>query len=176
MSYSRTLNHFTSTQDLVTIWASGTSYLLNQLVIQNDFIYRCTVSHVSAVSFQTDQAAGRWNRVSSAENGINWISSAYYVVDQLVIESNTIYQCLVSHTSSGSFIADFGLGYWVVIAGGGGGGATGGGSDAIFFENDQTVNFDYTITTNKNALSAGPITIASGVTVTIPSGSVWTIV
>lgn len=57
-----------------------------------------------------------------------------------------------------------------------GGGATGGGSDDIFVENGQTVNTNYTITSGKNALSAGAITIASGITVTVPSGSVWTIV
>jgi len=57
-----------------------------------------------------------------------------------------------------------------------GGGATGGGSDDIFVENGQTVTANYTITTSKNAMSAGPITINSGVTVTVPSGSVWTIV
>ena len=49
-------------------------------------------------------------------------------------------------------------------------GATGGGSDQIFFENGQTVTTDYTITNGKNALCAGPITINSGVTVTIGSG------
>lgn len=46
----------------------------------------------------------------------------------------------------------------------------------IFYENDQSVTADYTITTNKNAMSAGPITIGSGVTVTVPSGSAWAIV
>lgn len=60
--------------------------------------------------------------------------------------------------------------------GGIGGGATGGGTDEVFQENGQTVNFDYTITTNKNAVSAGDITIMSGVTVTVPSGSRWVIV
>ena len=57
-----------------------------------------------------------------------------------------------------------------------GGGATGGGSDDIFIENGQTVTTNYTLSTGKNALSAGPISIASGVTVTVPSGQVWTIV
>jgi hypothetical protein len=57
-----------------------------------------------------------------------------------------------------------------------GGGAKGGGSDQIFFENDQTVNTSYSITANKNAVTAGPVTVASGVTVTIPSGSTWSIV
>ena len=57
-----------------------------------------------------------------------------------------------------------------------GGGATGGGSDDIFVENGQTVTTNYTLSTGKNALSAGPITINSGITVTVPSGQVWTIV
>lgn len=56
-----------------------------------------------------------------------------------------------------------------------GGGATGGGSDEVFFENGQTVTTNYTITDGKNAMSAGPITINSGVTVTIGTGEVWTI-
>ena len=60
--------------------------------------------------------------------------------------------------------------------GGGGGGATGGGSDEIFYENDQNVTTDYTITDGKNAMSAGPITINSGVTVTIGAGETWTVV
>lgn len=55
-------------------------------------------------------------------------------------------------------------------------GAVGGGSDHVFFENDITITTNYTITTNKNAMTAGPVTIQNGVIVTIPSGSVWTIV
>ena len=57
-----------------------------------------------------------------------------------------------------------------------GGGATGGGTDDVFYENSQTVTSSYTLTTNKNAMSAGPITIDSGVTVTDPSGQFWVIV
>ena len=57
-----------------------------------------------------------------------------------------------------------------------GGGATGGGSDDVFYENGQTVTTNYTLTTNKNAVTAGPITINSGITVTIPSGSSWVVV
>jgi hypothetical protein len=57
-----------------------------------------------------------------------------------------------------------------------GGGATGGGSDDVFYENGQTVTTNYTLSTNKNAVTAGPITVNSGVTVTIPSGSSWVVV
>lgn len=56
------------------------------------------------------------------------------------------------------------------------GGATGAGTDEIFWENDQNVTTNYTITTNKNAMTAGPITVDSGVIVTVPSGSTWTVV
>ena len=55
-------------------------------------------------------------------------------------------------------------------------GATGAGSDKIFWENGQTVTQNYTITDNYNAMSAGPITINNGVTVTIGDGETWTIV
>ena len=56
-----------------------------------------------------------------------------------------------------------------------GGGATGGGTDQVFVENGQTVTADYTITTNFNAMSTGPISVDSGITVTIPSNSVWVV-
>ena len=59
---------------------------------------------------------------------------------------------------------------------GGGGGASGTGGDQIFFENDLTVTGSYTIPTGKNAGTFGPVSINSGVTVTVPSGSVWTVV
>lgn len=53
--------------------------------------------------------------------------------------------------------------------------AQGGGTDQVFIENSQTVTTDYTITSGKNASSVGPITVNSGVTVTIPSGSNWVV-
>lgn len=56
------------------------------------------------------------------------------------------------------------------------GSAKGGGTDAVFFENDITVTTDYTLSSNKNAVSAGPITVATGATITVPSGATWTIV
>lgn len=57
-----------------------------------------------------------------------------------------------------------------------GGGATGGGTDRIFTLNGQTVTTNYSIPSGQNAMTAGPITIADGVTVTVPDGATWTIV
>jgi hypothetical protein len=56
-----------------------------------------------------------------------------------------------------------------------GGGATGGGGDQVFVENGVTVTANYTLTTGKNASSVGPITIQSGVSVSIPSDQRWLI-
>jgi hypothetical protein len=56
-----------------------------------------------------------------------------------------------------------------------GGGATGGGGDEVFQENGVTVTTSYTLTTNKNALSVGPITINSGAVVTIPNTQRWVV-
>ena len=59
---------------------------------------------------------------------------------------------------------------------GGGGGATGGGTNEVFFLNGPTVSVDYSVPSGKNAGTFGPVTINSGVTVTVPTGSVWSVV
>jgi hypothetical protein len=56
-----------------------------------------------------------------------------------------------------------------------GGGATGGGGDEVFQENSLIVTTDYTITTGKNAMSVGPITINSGTTVTVGADQRWVV-
>ena len=43
-------------------------------------------------------------------------------------------------------------------------------------ENANTVSANYTIQTNYNAMSAGPVTVNSGISLTIPSGSNWVVV
>jgi hypothetical protein len=56
------------------------------------------------------------------------------------------------------------------------GGAQGGVGNPFVYENDITVTASYTLTTGKNGMSAGPITIDDSVTVTVPDNSTWTIV
>ena len=51
-----------------------------------------------------------------------------------------------------------------------------GAADDVFWENAQTISSDYTITASKNAMTAGDITVNSGVTVTVPAGARWVIV
>jgi hypothetical protein len=53
-----------------------------------------------------------------------------------------------------------------------GGGASAGGA---IYENKNTITTSYTLTTNYNGMSVGPLTIDSGATVTVPSGQRWVI-
>ena len=49
--------------------------------------------------------------------------------------------------------------------------AKGGGTDLIFYESDQNATTNYSITSGKNAMAPGTLTVNSGVTITVPSGS-----
>ena len=53
------------------------------------------------------------------------------------------------------------------------GGAT---TNQVFFENDKLVEVNYQITSTKNAMTAGPVSVSAGIAVTVPSGCSWTIV
>lgn len=56
-----------------------------------------------------------------------------------------------------------------------GGGATGSGGDQVFYLNSKTITSSYSIPSGQNAMCTGIITIGSGVTVTVPSGSRWVV-
>ena len=55
------------------------------------------------------------------------------------------------------------------------GGASGGAGNPFVYLNDQTITADYTMPADQNGSSTGPITVDSGVTVTVSSGSRWII-
>ena len=84
------------------------------------------------------------------------------------IDSGTVATARLGSGTANSSSYLRGDGSWATISAG--------AEDGIFWENDQAVSSNYTITNGKNAMSAGPITINSGVTVTVGSGENWTIV
>lgn len=53
-----------------------------------------------------------------------------------------------------------------------GGGASAGG---VIYENSTTISSNYTLSTAKNGMSVGPVSISSGVSVTVPSGQRWVV-
>ena len=52
----------------------------------------------------------------------------------------------------------------------------GSSSNKVFFENDKVISVNYQITSTKNAMTAGPVSVNAGIAVTVPSGCSWTIV
>ena len=78
---------------------------------------------------------------------------------------------MIRYNTTENTFEGYAAGAWGSI----GGGATGAGGDQVFYENELTVTTSYTLTTNRNAMSTGPITIDAGVTVTIPTDQRWVI-
>ena len=113
-------------------------------------------------------ADGANGNISVTPNGTGQIALGNFTLDadQTVGSSQDNYVLTYDHSSTSISLE----------AAAASGGATGGSSDEIFWENDQAVTADYTITNGKNAMSAGPITINSSVTVTVGSGETWTVV
>jgi hypothetical protein len=98
--------------------------------------------------------------------------STYTTGDILYASATNTISKLGAGTSGQVLTIAGGVPTWSASAGG----ATGGGTDKIFYLNDQTVTTNYSIPVGQNAGSFGPIAINSSATVTIPSGSVWSIV
>jgi hypothetical protein len=55
-------------------------------------------------------------------------------------------------------------------------GGAGGATEDVFYENNQTLTNSFVLASSKNAMSTGPVIIASGVSVTISSGSRYVVI
>ena len=99
--------------------------------------------------------------------------AAYSGTFVITVTGTTTFTYTMLSTPSGNatVMGSYVYGNWAQI----GGGATGAGGDQVFVENGVTVTTNYTLSTNKNAMSVGPITINSGISVTVPSGQRWVI-
>jgi hypothetical protein len=138
-----------------TLDVTGAATFDNNVIIQGDLL----------VGNQSDVRFGE-----ATANGSNWVafqgaaSIAANVTWTLPATDATVAGHALKSNAAGT------------LSWGTAGGATGGGTDDVFYENSQTVTTSYTLTASKNAMSAGPITINSGVTVTVPSGASWVVV
>ena len=79
---------------------------------------------------------------------------------------------MVSYVGSGVVEVYAGTAGWTTISGGGGGNV----ADDVIQPNFNEISNSYTFDDNYNGVSAGPITIASGATVTVGTASSWSIV
>ena len=187
-------------------WTAATSYTMNNLVSISSGTYTgytmiALQSLTSLSTFDLDFATGKWGIVAArgtsgagsgdmlkSDNLLGLTNTGTAQVNLGLITSTTGSLKLPAGTTAqqdgspvfGAIRANSTLtriewwngSSWIMA----GGGATGGGQDAAFFENDQIITTNYTLTANKNAVSAGTVTINTGVTVTVPTGAIWVIV
>ena len=128
----------------------------------------------TGTTFHVDRATGEITFVTDAKfNGTVGIAGTLTYEDVTSIDAIGIITARAGINVTGGTITGDGSGLTGLPAGAPVGGAS---TNTVFFENDNSVDVSYTISTDKNAMAAGPIAIKAGVTVTVPSGSFLTIV
>ena len=128
----------------------------------------------TGTTFHVDRATGEITFVTDAKfNGTVGIAGTLTYEDVTNIDAIGIITARAGINVSGGTITGDGSGLTGLPAGAPVGGAS---TNTVFFENDNSVDVNYAITSGKNAMAAGPIAIKSGITVTVPSGSFLTIV
>ena len=139
------------------IWTGGNTCLLSGSVVTFTDIANAPVAgsirHVvaNAAHVFTDNAA------LEVDGNANYTCAANDVLMITAKTTSTFRVNVLAHGDSSS-----------------GGGGSGGESGLL--ANSATVATNYSLASGSNAVSAGPITINSGITVTIPTGSRWAIV
>ena len=100
---------------------------------------------------------------------LSWNGSDYAWVDNAGYTDSDVNTHLNQSTANSNQVMSWnGTDYaWVDQSSG----LVGGGNEQLFVEAENEVNNSFTTTTNKNYVSASPLTVASGVTVTIVAGS-----
>ena len=130
-----------------------------------------TVTLAGAVTgFQTFSAIGNGNTTYYTIAGVGtseWeVGIGTYTSSGATLSRDTI----LSSSNAGSAV-NFSAGTKDVFCDYPAGRAVVGGEG--YTENASTISISSTVNTGRNALSVGPITVASGVVVTVPSGSRW---
>ena len=182
----------TDNVDVNNLTAAGTVTVTGDLNVSGDLTYDETVSRnlnvtgvatvASGIVSTGDFKIGTATTLSQDNIFTTGIITASGGLDAIGIQSAGINMTVGVITalnfvgSGNTFLYDASNQTIDISIAGGGGGAVGAGTDKVFYENDQTVTQSYTISAGKNAMVAGPIAIASGETVTVPSGSELTIV
>ena len=153
----------------------ATAKLQNLAVTEGKIANDAVTADKLANSINTEIAANTAKVTNATHSGEVTGATALTIADDVVDEANL----KVSNAPTNGYVLTAQSGNtggltWAEQSASGG--AVGGGSDTVFWENGQTVTTNYTITNNTNAGSFGPITINSGVTVTVGSGENWTVI
>lgn len=103
VSGTATLKLMSLTDDIVIEdWKSKTNYIVNNIVINDKKIYRCTTAHTSTNTFDET----KWEEISALENTVRpWATKTDYKANDLIYIDNVLYKCNTAHTST-TFSAD----------------------------------------------------------------------
>ena len=103
VSGTATLKLMSLTVDIVIEdWKSKTNYIVNNVVMNDKKIYRCTTAHTSTNTFDET----KWEEISALENTVRpWSTKIDYKADDLIYIDNVLYKCNTAHTST-TFSAD----------------------------------------------------------------------
>lgn len=108
--------------------------------------------NTSNAAFNTANAA-----YASANNVAPQVTPAFTTANLAYAKANSA----LSNTNNTVFEGNLRVSYTVSVP--------------AFYENDANITMNVTISTGRNAFSAGPVAIANGVFVTIPDGSYWSV-
>ena len=157
-------------------WAGGTAAAAGTFTA---LTYSTTLTGGTGI---VNLGSGQFYKDASGKVGIGTnapaVTFAISATDAVLLPTGTTAQRptgatgYIRYNSSLNQFEGYGASAWGSI----GGGATGANGEQVFWENEQSVDASYTITAGRNAGTFGPVTVASGVTVTVPSGSVWSVV
>lgn len=99
VSGTATLKLMSLTNDIVIEdWKTKTNYIVNNVVINDNKLYRCTKAHTSTTDIYADIA--NWEYIAPFHD---WKTSTQYVLNDIVINDKKIYRCTTAHTSTNTF-------------------------------------------------------------------------
>lgn len=99
VSGTATLKLMSLTDDIVIEdWKTKTNYIVNNVVMNDNKLYRCTKAHTSTTDIYADIA--NWEYIAPFHD---WKTSTQYVLNDIVINDKKIYRCTTAHTSTNAF-------------------------------------------------------------------------
>ena len=99
VSGTATLKLMSLTDDIVIEdWKTKTNYIVNNVVMNDNKLYRCTKAHTSTTDIYADIA--NWEYIAPFHD---WKTSTQYVLNDIVINDKKIYRCTTAHTSTNTF-------------------------------------------------------------------------
>ena len=166
-----TINGVKQQEDAYSIAGSPTVITLSSALVATDKMEVVGVLDIGEITVVGD------NSVSTAKiapNAVTFTELADQTQgDVLVYGASGAPGRLAIGTAGQALVVNTGA---TAVEWGDGGGATGGGTDKIFYNNGQTVTTAYTVPSGENAMSAGPVSVNSGINVTLTGTSEWVIV